>query len=63
LSSQFAACADGGFKFQKRRQLFIGTHNETLPASQDRARIVSDCQTADDPAMITVSPHNRVNVY
>ena len=30
------------FKLQKRRQLFIRTHNETLSASQDRARIVFD---------------------
>jgi len=28
-------------------QLFIRSHNETLSASQDRFRIVFDCQTAD----------------
>src|SRR4029453_9375460 len=31
LSRQFAASADHGFEFQKSRQLFIGTHNKTLP--------------------------------
>jgi hypothetical protein len=30
LSSQFAASANGRFEFQKRAQLFIRTHNETL---------------------------------
>jgi hypothetical protein len=30
LSKQFAASADRGFEFQKRSQLFIGVHNETL---------------------------------
>jgi hypothetical protein len=27
---KFASGADGRFEFQKRSQLFIGTHNETL---------------------------------
>ena len=40
------------FKFQKRRQLFIRSHNETLSASQDRARIVFDCRMANDSAMM-----------
>jgi len=31
LSRQFAASADRGFEFQKSRQLFLGTCNETLP--------------------------------
>jgi len=30
LSSQFAASASYRFKFQKRSQLFVRTHNETL---------------------------------
>jgi hypothetical protein len=30
LSRQFAASADHRFKFQKRSQLFVGAHNETL---------------------------------
>jgi hypothetical protein len=30
LSSQFAASANRRFKFQKRSQLFIRVHNETL---------------------------------
>jgi hypothetical protein len=30
LSSTIAASADRRLKFYKRRQLFIGTHNETL---------------------------------
>jgi hypothetical protein len=30
LSSQFAASASGRFQFEKRSQLFIRTHNETL---------------------------------
>ena len=30
LSNQFAASANRRFEFQKRRQLFIRTHNETL---------------------------------
>jgi hypothetical protein len=30
LSIQIAASANRPFKFQKRGQLFIGTHNETL---------------------------------
>ena len=30
LSNQFAASANRRFKFQKRRQLFIRVHNETL---------------------------------
>jgi hypothetical protein len=29
-SNQFAASANRRFEFQKRRQLFIGMHNETL---------------------------------
>jgi hypothetical protein len=29
-SSQFAACANRRFQFQKRRQYFIRPHNETL---------------------------------
>jgi hypothetical protein len=28
--NKFVASADGGFKFQKRSQLFIGVLNETL---------------------------------
>jgi hypothetical protein len=43
---------DRRFKFQKRSQFFIRTHNETLSASQDRARIVFDCRMANDPAMM-----------
>jgi hypothetical protein len=31
LSSQFAARTSRRFHFQKRGQLFIGVHNETLP--------------------------------
>jgi hypothetical protein len=30
LSTQFAACANRRFKFEKRGQLFIRTHDETL---------------------------------
>jgi hypothetical protein len=30
LSRQFAASANRRFKFNKRRQLFLRTHNETL---------------------------------
>ena len=30
LSNQFAASANRGFQFEKRSQLFIRTHNETL---------------------------------
>ena len=30
MSRQFAASANRHFEFQKRRQLFIHTHNETL---------------------------------
>ena len=30
LSKQFAVSADRRFEFQKRRQLFIRSHNETL---------------------------------
>jgi hypothetical protein len=44
--------ADRRFEFQKRSQLFIRSHNETLSASQDRARIVFDCRITDDPAMM-----------
>ena len=52
LSSLFAASADHRFQFKKRGQLFIRTHNETLSASEDRARILFDFHTANDPAMI-----------
>jgi hypothetical protein len=31
LSRQFAASADRGFEFPKRRQQFLRVHNETLP--------------------------------
>jgi hypothetical protein len=37
----------------------IGSYNETLSASQDRARIVSDCQAANDPAMMSSTIHAR----
>jgi len=41
------------FEFQKCGQLFIRSHNETLPASQDRARIVFGCLTANDPGTMS----------
>jgi hypothetical protein len=53
-------------------QLFIGAHNETLSASQDRARIVFDCRAAYDPAMMSLAtpaqtaytdPRNDDNTY
>ena len=37
------------------------THNETLSASQDRARIVFDCRIADDPATINRESTNENN--
>jgi hypothetical protein len=49
---QFAAIANRRFEFQKRGQLLIRVHNETLSVSQDRARIVFDCRMANDRAMI-----------
>ena len=56
LSRQFSAGADHRFQFDKRGQLFIRTHNESLSinasAAQDRARIVFDCRVVNDPAMI-----------
>jgi hypothetical protein len=36
LSSQIAASADRRFEFQKRRQLFIRSHNETLSVATMR---------------------------
>jgi hypothetical protein len=30
MTSEFAASANRGFEFDKRRQFFIGPHNETL---------------------------------
>jgi hypothetical protein len=49
------------FQFDKRSQLFIRTHNETLSASQDRARIVFDCRMIDDPAMMSSTNAVLVN--
>jgi hypothetical protein len=44
-------------KFYKRSQLFICSHNESISIdasdAQDRARIISDCRTANDAAMIS----------
>jgi hypothetical protein len=37
LSKQFAASADHRFEFQKRSQLFVSTHNETLSVAAMRA--------------------------
>jgi hypothetical protein len=39
LSRLFAASADRRFQFQKRRQLFIHTHNETLSITMGLAAI------------------------
>ena len=38
LSKQFAANVDYRFEFQKRRQLFIGSHNKTLSVVAMRVR-------------------------
>jgi hypothetical protein len=61
LSRPFAASANRRFQFHKRSQLFIRSHNETLSASHDRARIVFDCQTAHDLAMINKGSTNENN--
>jgi hypothetical protein len=48
-------------KFKKRGELFIRAHTKRFPSpsSQDRARIVFDCRTVNDPAMMssTIPPH------
>src|SRR5437867_7948228 len=47
---------DRRFKFQKRRQLFIGSHNKALTVAMcaDVApEFVFDCRMADDPAMMS----------
>jgi hypothetical protein len=44
---------DDRFGLQKRRQLFICPHNETLSVARDCARIVFDCRMTDDPAMMS----------
>jgi hypothetical protein len=48
------------FQFHKRSQLFIRVHNETLSASQDRARIVFDRRMANDAASISCGLANMV---
>jgi hypothetical protein len=49
-----AVSASRRFKFDKRSQLFIGMHNKTLSASEDRFRIVFDCRTANALAPVCV---------
>ena len=59
----FLHMGDFGFKFSKRRQLIVGSHNETLSvaamrvsnpdrsaslAHTDRVRIVFDCRTVNE---------------
>jgi len=58
VSSQFAALADRQFKFQKRGQLLIGMHNETLSVvaicirNEDRpSRTIHSCNTAPAPML------------
>jgi len=53
LSKQFAASTDHRFEFQKRSQLFVSTHNETLSVAAMRAtiQIVRPLEsTAENPA-------------
>ena len=48
-SRQFAASSDRRFQFQKRRQLFIGVHNETLSVAAMRVHN-PDCSPFDIPS-------------
>jgi hypothetical protein len=47
LSRQFAARANRRFQFHKRRQLFFGTHNETLS-------IVAMCVSNEDRSLFAI---------
>jgi hypothetical protein len=64
LSNQFAASADRQFEFQKRRQLFIRSHNETLPIAARCASAIqivrplesiADTQPQLQPALLRLS--------
>jgi hypothetical protein len=55
LSSQFAACPNRRFKFDKRTQLFIGTHDEALSVAAMCRQSTAETQPQLQPALLRLS--------